>query len=77
MNDVLQKLMALASKKFNVELNTLSGGDDFFEKLQINSIQALSLLTDLEREFKIEIPDYELQDVKTFDQLAELISNRI
>lgn len=77
MNDVLQKLMALASKKFNVELGSLSGGDDFFEKLQINSIQALSLLTDLEREFKIEIPDYELQDVKTFNQLAELISNRI
>ena len=77
MNDVLQKLMALASKKFNVEQSTLSAGDDFFEKLQINSIQALSLLTDLEREFKIEIPDYELQDVKTFNQLADLISNRI
>ncbi|MEZ4846448.1 MAG: acyl carrier protein [Bdellovibrionota bacterium] len=77
MSDVLQKLMDLASKKFNVERSTLSAGDDFFEKLQINSIQALSLLTDLEREFQIEIPDYELQDVKTFQHLAELISNRI
>ena len=77
MNDIIQKLMTLAAKKFNVDQNTLKSGDDFFEKLQINSIQALSLLTDLEREFKIEIPDYELQDVKTFDQLAELISNRI
>lgn len=77
MSDVLQKLFTLSSKKFNVDQNTLSAGDDFFEKLQINSVQALSLLTDLEREFKIEIPDYELQDVKTFDQLAELISNRI
>lgn len=77
MNDVTQKLMDLAAKKFNVERSTLASGDDFFEKLQINSIQALSLLTDLEREFKIEIPDYELQDIKTFDQLAQLISNRI
>ena len=51
--------------------------DDFFEKLHINSIQALSLLTDLEKEFSIEIPDYELQDVKTFDQLAQLITSRI
>ena len=77
MADALQKLFELASKKFNVEKSTLSAGDDLFEKLQINSIQALSLMTDLEREFQIEIPDYELQDVKTFDQLAQLINNRI
>ncbi len=77
MTDVTQKLMDLAAKKFKVERSSLTSGDDFFEKLQINSIQALSLLTDLEREFKIEIPDYELQDIKTFDQLAELINNRI
>ncbi|MCC7460272.1 MAG: acyl carrier protein [Proteobacteria bacterium] len=77
MADALQKLMELASKKFNVEKSTLSAKDDLFEKLQINSIQALSLLTDLEREFQIEIPDYELQDVKTFEQLAQLINNRI
>lgn len=77
MNQVLDTLFELASKKFKVEKSTLSAGDDLFEKLHINSIQALSLLTDLEKEFKIEIPDYELQDVKTFDQLAGLISSRI
>ncbi len=77
MADVLEKLFSLSSKKFNVDQATLSANDDIFEKLQINSIQSLSLLTDLEKEFQIEIPDYELQDVKTFDQLAKLISNRI
>lgn len=77
MSDVLQKLTELAAKKFNVEKSSLSAGDDLFEKLHINSIQALSLLTDLEREFQIEIPDYELQDVKTFEQLAQLIQKRI
>lgn len=77
MNDTLQKLIDLAAKKFNVEKSTLSAGDDLFEKLHINSIQALSLLTDLEKEFQIEIPDYELQDVHTFNQLAELINSRI
>lgn len=74
---VLEKLFDLSSKKFNVEKSSLSSNDDFFEKLHINSIQALSLLTDLEKEFSIEIPDYELQDVKTFDQLAQLITSRI
>lgn len=76
MDHVLQKLLELASKKFNADLKSLDAKDDMFEKLQINSMQALSLLTDLEREFSIEIPDYELQDVRTFEQLATLISNR-
>jgi acyl carrier protein len=76
MSDVLQKLFELASKKFNANLQSLQAQDDLFEKLQINSMQALSLLTDLEQEFKIEIPDYELQDVRTFEQLATLISSR-
>ncbi len=77
MNHVTQKLFELASKKFGVDQKTLNPGDDLFEKLQINSIQALSLLSDLEQQFKIEIPDYELQDVKTFQELAQLIQNRI
>lgn len=76
MDEVTQKLFQLASKKFGVDQSTLSPGDDLFEKLQINSIQALSLLSDLEQEFKIEIPDYELQDIKTFQELSSLIQNR-
>ena len=76
MSDVTTKLFDLASKKFKVDAKTLSLSDDLFEKLQINSIQALSLLSDLEREFHIEIPDYELQDVRTLEQLAQLIENR-
>jgi acyl carrier protein len=77
MDHVLEKLLTLASKKFHVERSSINPDDDLFEKLDIDSIQALSLLTDLEQEFHIEIPDYELQDVHTFNQLAELINSRI
>ena len=76
MSDVTEKLLQLVSKKFNVQPTSLQPGDDVFEKLQINSVQALALLSDLEKEFKIEIPDYELQDVRTFQDLAQLIQNR-
>jgi acyl carrier protein len=37
---------------------------------------ALSLLSELEAEFRIEIPDYELQGVKTFAELARVIEVR-
>jgi acyl carrier protein len=31
----------------------------------------------LETEFKVEIPDYEVQDVRTFIALAEVIERRL
>jgi len=37
----------------------------------------MDLLTELEESFGVEIPDYELQDVKTFRGLAEVIGRRL
>ena len=55
----------------------MSGDDDFFEKLGINSLQALDLLTQLENHFSIELPDYELQGVTDFRTLAERVDSRL
>jgi acyl carrier protein len=37
----------------------------------------LELLSELELTFDIEIPDYELRDVRTFAELAEQIDKRL
>lgn len=71
-----QRLMELAAKRFNADAATLKPSDDFFQVLGIDSIQALDLLTDLEDEFDVEIPDYELQGVVTFEGLAAIIGKR-
>ncbi len=76
MNQTLKTLIEVAAKRFEKDQSLLSPEDDFFEKLGINSVQALSLLSELETQFDVEIPDYELQDVKTFAALAEVIDRR-
>ncbi|MBX3250289.1 MAG: acyl carrier protein [Myxococcales bacterium] len=76
--DALQnRLIELAAKRFERDASTLSATDDFFEKLGIDSFQAMELMTDLEEEFDIEIPDYELQGVNTLAKLAEVIEPRL
>ena len=77
MSDIIHILMTMASKKFNVPIENLKPESDMFDTLGINSIQALSLLTDLEQTFKIEIPDYEISDVRTFENLATVIESRV
>lgn len=77
MTTVLDQLLTLAAERFARERSELGPNDDLFDALAIDSMQALSLLSALEERFSVEIPDYEVQDVRTFAELAELVSSRI
>ncbi|MBK6813668.1 MAG: acyl carrier protein [Sandaracinaceae bacterium] len=76
-DSILEKLLKLAAKRFERDTSALGPDDDFFDRLDINSYQAMELLTEIEDEWSIEIPDYEVQDVRTFGALAQLIADRI
>jgi acyl carrier protein len=76
-DQTLAQLLQLASEHFQVPLKELNPEEDFFEKLKINSLQALDLLTRLETHFNVEIPDYELQGVNNFRTLADRIQTRL
>ena len=73
----VDEILDLAAAQFKVARGTISPDDDIFQKLGINSLQALSLLTRLEEHFNIELPDYELQGVSDFRTLAERIQARL
>lgn len=76
MGEVLEKLMKLAAKRYDVPFETLSGPDDMFEKLEMDSFQAVELMSEVEMAFDVEVPDYELQGVRTFEALAKVIDER-
>lgn len=76
-DQTVKTLMGLAARRFGKSESVLNAGDDFFEALGIDSLQAMDLLTELEDAFDVEVPDYELQGVKTFEELADVIRRRI
>lgn len=76
MSDVLDRLIRLAAKKYGADPDTLRAEDDVFDALHIDSFAAAELMSELELEFDVEIPDYELQGVKTFGALAAAIDKR-
>jgi acyl carrier protein len=73
----LEEILALAATHFKVPREKLAPDDDLFQKLGIDSLQALELLTRLENHFHVELPDYELQGVSDFRTLAERIQARL
>lgn len=74
--DTVHTLIKLAAKRFGADASQLRPEDDLFERLGIDSFQAVELISDLEDTFDIELPDYELQGVKTFEALAHKIDKR-
>ena len=74
--DSSARLIDLAARRFGVDPARLSPDDDLFDALGIDSVQALALLSELEDTFHVEIPDYELQDARTFRALAEVVDRR-
>jgi acyl carrier protein len=76
-DNTLNEILSLAAAHFKVPREKLRPDDDFFKTLNINSLQALDLLTKLENHFHIELPDYELQGVSDFRTLAQKIQMRL
>ena len=74
--DTLPRLISLAAARFKVDPTTLAADADVFEALGVDSMQVLELLSEMELEFDVEIPDWELRGVKTFAQLAQVIDRR-
>lgn len=77
LDHTIDEILNLASNSFHVPREQLAPDDDFFQKLNINSLQALELLTRLENHFRVELPDYEFQGVTSFRGLAERIQARL
>lgn len=73
----LARLTSLAAAKFKVDPASLAPDADVFEALGVDSMQVLELLSEMELEFDVEIPDYELRGVKSFAQLAQVIDRRL
>lgn len=73
----VDQLMDLAAKRFSVDRAMLTSDGDVFQSLGVDSMHVMSLLTEVERAFDIEIPDYELRDVRTFSDLAACIDMRL
>ena len=75
--ELLPSLMTLAADRFGKRATELRASDDLFDALGIDSVEAMSMITAIEERFGVEIPDYEVQDVRTFEDLAAVIAKRV
>lgn len=80
MNDlasITARILDLSRARFKLAADRLRPDDDLFRALGIDSVQALDLLSALELELGVELPDYELAEVRSFADLARKVHERL
>ena len=70
---VLEKVKAILAEQFDVEEEKIPAETDLQEDLGAESLDVLDLLMSIEDEFDIEIPDEEIENIKTVGALVSYI----
>ena len=70
---VFEKVKAILSEQFDVEEDTITMESNIAEDLGADSLDVVDLLMSIEDEFEIEIPDSEIENVKTVGDLVKYI----
>ena len=70
---IFEKLCELISEQFGVEADTITVDTTFEDDLGADSLDVVDLLMSIEDEFEVEIPDEEVENIKTVGALVEYI----
>ena len=70
---VLEKVKAILSEQFDVEEDTITPDTTIADDLGADSLDVVDLLMSIEDDFEIEIPDGEIENIKTVGDLVKYI----
>lgn len=73
---VLEKIKKILSEQFSVEEDKITLDTNIAEDLGADSLDVVDILMSLEDEFEMEIPDEEVDNIKTVKHLVEYIKHR-
>ncbi len=72
---VLEKVKAILSTQFGVDEDEITVETTLADDLGADSLDVVDLLMSIEDEFEVEIPDEEVENIKTVGALVEYIES--
>ena len=74
---VSEKIKVILAEQFDVEEDSLQNDTDLQDDLGADSLDVVDLLMSIEDEFEIEIPDEEIENIRTVGDLVNYIEANI
>ncbi|MDP4121042.1 MAG: acyl carrier protein [Bacillota bacterium] len=72
---VLEKVKAILSEQFDVEEDNITAETIIQDDLGADSLDIVDLLMSIEDEFDVEIPDEEIENIKTVGDLVTYVES--
>lgn len=76
-SDILKKVIDLAAEKLAADVEEITEDTNFEEDLNADSIDLTDFIMELEHEFDVEIPDEDLEKIKTVKDSVNYIITRL
>ena len=73
---VFEKVKAILSEQFDVEEDSITLESSITEDLGADSLDVVDLVMSLEEEFDTEIPDEEVENIKTVGDIVKFIEDK-
>ena len=73
---VFEKVKAILSEQFDVEEDSITLESSITEALGADSLDVVDLLMSIEDEFEVEVPDSEVENIKTVGDLVKYIEDK-
>lgn len=70
---VLEKVKKILSEQFSVDENTITENTNIAEDLGADSLDVVDILMSIEDEFEVEVPDEEIDKIRTVGELVNYI----
>ncbi|MBQ7505622.1 MAG: acyl carrier protein [Ruminococcus sp.] len=70
---ILEKVRAILAEQFDVDEDKIAEDTDLQEDLGADSLDVVDLLMSIEDEFEIEVPDDEIENLKTVGAIVNYI----
>lgn len=70
---IFDKIKAILAEQLDVDQDSLTLETDIAKDLNADSLDVVEILMSIEDEFSVEIPDEEIENIKTIGDLVEYI----
>ena len=73
---VFEKVKAILSEQFDVEEDSITMESSITDDLGADSLDVVDLLMSIEDEFEVEVPESEVENIKTVGDLVKYIEDK-
>lgn len=74
---VLERVKNVVAKQLGVEVSEVNITASFTDDLGIDSLEIFEIVMSLEEEFEIEIPNEDIEDIKSVEDIAKYIESKV